>query len=194
MNSFDARVRYTRMIIEQSFLELLRDKPFAKITVTELCEKAQINRATFYKHYLDIPDLLEKIEETLFDQIRESFGSEKVKLKEFLIKMMYYTRENQSRYMALGGDHGDPNLMAKTFLVCYESAYPLVEQNMPNLKESERKMLYHFLSQGAGGILTWWIKDGMRESPEDVAQFILGVCSMAADGVQTTGWKEQYKE
>ena len=42
MNSFDARVRYTRMIIEKSFLELIQDKPASKLTVTELCEKAQI--------------------------------------------------------------------------------------------------------------------------------------------------------
>lgn len=194
MNSFDARVRYTRMIIEQSFLELLNEKPASKITVTELCEKAQINRATFYKHYLDVPDLLEKLEEALFDQIRQSFGSENIRLKEFLVRMMHYTRENQVRYLALGGDNGDPNLMTKTFLVCYESAYPLVEQNMPGMEDNERQMLYHFLSQGAGGILTWWIKNGMREPPEDVAQFILGICSIAATGIQTCDWRTQYME
>ncbi len=63
MNSYDARVRYTLKVIEDSFLELLGKKPLTKITVTELCQTAQINRATFYKHYLDIPDLLEKTEE-----------------------------------------------------------------------------------------------------------------------------------
>ena len=194
MSSIDARVRYTRMIIEQTFLELLLEKPLGKITVTELCEKAQINRATFYKHYLDVPDLLEKIEENLFDQIRQSFGSENVKLKEFLVRMMHHTKANQMRYLALGGDNGDPNLMTKTFLVCYESAYPLVEQNMPGMKESERQMLYQFLSQGSGGILTWWIKNGMQEPPEDVAQFILGVCSIAATGVQNHDWRTQYTE
>lgn len=77
MRNFDARVRYTRMIIEQSFLELLREKPVNKITVTELCEKAQLNRATFYKHYLDIPDLMEKIEEDLFAKIRASFDKKR---------------------------------------------------------------------------------------------------------------------
>ena len=194
MNSFDARVRYTRMIIEQSFLELLRNKPVTKITVTELCEKAQINRATFYKHYMDIPDLLERIEEALFDQIRESFSSETVKMKEFLIGMMNYTKVHQDRFIALGGENGDPNLMAKTFMVCYESAYPIVEQNMPGLKESERQMLYHFLSQGSGGILTWWIKDGMREKPENVAQFILSACSVAATGMQESDWRGIYLE
>lgn len=194
MRSFDARVRYTRMIIEQSFLELLREKPVSKITVTELCERAQLNRATFYKHYLDIPDLMEKIEESLFDQIRESFGQEKIQLQAFLVKMMYYTQENQARFLALGGDHGDPNLMTKTFQVCYESAYPLLAQNLVKLKETEKEMLYSFLSYGAGAILTWWIKNGMKETPEDVAQLILSLCSITASGVQCDDWRTQYTE
>lgn len=194
MNSFDARVRYTRMIIEKSFLELIQKKPVSKITVTELCEKAQINRATFYKHYLDIPDLLEKIEEDLFTTIRTSFGSEDIKLRAFLVKMMCYTRDNQDRFLALGSDNGDPNLMTKTFMVCYESAYPLVEQNMPGMQENERQMLYYFLSHGAGAVLTWWIKNGMKESPEEIADFILGVCSITVDGIQNCDWRTVYKE
>lgn len=194
MSSIDARVRYTRMIIEQSFLELLKQKPVSKITVTELCEKAQINRATFYKHYLDVPDLMEKLEEQLFDEIRSAFGAEEVELKPFLLKMLCYTSKEREKYMALGGEHGDPNLMTKTFMVCYESAYPIVRQNMPGMRESERQMLYHFLSQGAGGVLTWWIKDGMKEAPENVAQFILGICSITADGMKTQDWRTGYKE
>lgn len=194
MSSIDARVRYTRMIIEQSFLELLKEKPVAKVTVTELCEKAQINRATFYKHYMDVPDLLERIEEDLFDTIRTSFQTESIKLKPFLVNMMCYTRDNQDRFMALGGDHGDPNLMTKTFMVCYESAYPLVEQNIPGMAANERQMLYHYLSYGAGAVLTWWVKDGMRESPEEIADFILALCSITAAGIQKTDWRGGYQE
>ena len=194
MNSFDARVRYTRMIIEQSFLELLQIKSVSKITVTELCQKANINRATFYKHYLDIPDLLEKIEEELFRQIRESFDKADIRLKEFLTKMMHHTKEHQQRYMALGGENGDPNLMTKTFLVCYESAYPLVAQNIPGMKDTQRQMLYHYMSYGAGAVLTWWIKNGMKEPPEEVAQFILSLCSTTADGMQKNDWRTNYTE
>lgn len=194
MNSFDARVRYTRMIIEESFLTLLSKKPVSKITVTELCQIAQINRATFYKHYLDVPDLLEKIEEDLFDTIRASFDKKDIQLKPFLVQMMHYTRDNRERFMALGGDNGDPNLMTKTFMVCYESAYPLLAQNMGSLTEKERQMLYHFLSHGAGAVLTWWVKDGMVEPPEDVAQMILSLCSITADGLHHSGWREKYRE
>lgn len=194
MNSFDARVRYTRMVIEQCFLELLEEKPVAKITVTELCARAQINRATFYKHYLDIPDLLEKMEERLFDEIRESFGSENIKLRAFLVKMMYYTRDQDRRFMLLGGENGDPELMAKTFRVCYEQGYPLLARNVSILKESERQMLYSFLSYGAGAVLTTWIKNGMTEEPETVAQFILDLCSITADGIRQDNWKVRYRE
>lgn len=184
MNSFDARVRYTRMIIEQSFLELLKEKPLSKITVTELCQKAQINRATFYKHYLDIPDLMEKLEEHLFTQIRQMFRNQATDMEIMLLNMMNYTRQEWERFMALGGDNGDPNLMTKTFLICYENAYPLIAQNMPDVNDSDRQMLYQFMSQGAGGILTWWIKDGMQQDPEHVISLIMKLCVAAANTLQ----------
>ncbi len=184
MNSFDARVRYTRMIIEQCFLELLEEKPVAKITVTELCEKAQINRATFYKHYRDVPQLLEKLEEDLFDQVRDMFRDHAQNMETMLLDMMNYTRKEWKRFMALGSDHGDPNLMVKTFLICYENAYSLVARNVPGISESQRQMLYHFMSQGAGGILTWWIQDGMREEPEKVIRMIMKLCTAAGDAAK----------
>ena len=184
MNSFDARVRYTRMIIEQCFFELLEEKPVSKITVTELCEKAQINRATFYKHYQDVPQLLEKLEEEFFDQIRDMFKDHAVNMETMLLDMMNYTRREWKRFMALGSDHGDPNIMTKTFLICYENAYPLVEQNTPGLSESQLQMLFRFMSQGAGGILTWWIQDGMKEDPEKVVQYIMKLCAAAVDAVK----------
>lgn len=184
MNSIDARVRYTRMIIEKSFLELLRDKPVAKITVSELCVKAQINRATFYKHYQDIPQLLEKLEGDLFAQIREMFRDQAENMETMLLDMMNYTRREWERFMALGSDNGDPNLMMKTFLICYENAYPLLSRNMPELPEAQRQMLFRFMSQGAGGILTWWIQDGMQENPETVVQYIMKLCIAAGDAVK----------
>lgn len=184
MKNIDARVRYTRMIIEQCFLELLREKPVSKITVTELCDRALINRATFYKHYQDIPQLLEKLEEDLFGQILEMFQDQAENMETMLLDMMHYTKREWERFMALGGENGDPNLMLKTFMICYEKAYPIVEQNMPGLKEPQRQMVYQFMSQGAGGILTWWIKDGMKEDPQAVVAMIMKLCIAAGDAAK----------
>ncbi|MBR2046994.1 MAG: TetR/AcrR family transcriptional regulator [Oscillospiraceae bacterium] len=60
-NPADRRTRYTHSVIKQSLLELLRQKPFEKITVTELCKVSEINRGTFYLHYFDAVDVLDDL-------------------------------------------------------------------------------------------------------------------------------------
>ena len=58
----DRRVRYTKMVLKNSFVQLLNEKSFDKITVKELCERADVNRGTFYVHYKDQQDLLHQIQ------------------------------------------------------------------------------------------------------------------------------------
>lgn len=128
--------------------------------------------------------MLEKLEEDLFSQIREMFKDQAENMETMLLDMMNYTRKEWKRFMALGSDNGDPNIMVKTFLICYENAYPIVEQSMTGLSKSEIQMLFQFMSQGAGGILTWWIKDGMREDPEKIVRYIIKLCSAASDAAK----------
>lgn len=57
----DRRIRYTKRVIKEAFLELLKKNSFTKITVTELCRLAEINRGTFYLHYYDMDDVLDDV-------------------------------------------------------------------------------------------------------------------------------------
>ena len=57
----DRRTRYTRQAIRDTLLELMEEKPFSRITVTEVCKLAELNRGTFYLHYLDLDDVLDDI-------------------------------------------------------------------------------------------------------------------------------------
>ena len=68
----DRRVRYTKLVLRQSLLELMRDRPINKINVTDICERADINRGTFYAHYADQYDLLAQIENELYEEIKRS--------------------------------------------------------------------------------------------------------------------------
>lgn len=61
INTKDRRTKYTRSVIREALMELLRIKPYSKITVTELCRLADINRGTFYIHYFDVDDVLDDI-------------------------------------------------------------------------------------------------------------------------------------
>ena len=50
----DIRIQKTETAIKNAFMELRSQKPIEKITVKELCQKAQINKSTFYTHYADV--------------------------------------------------------------------------------------------------------------------------------------------
>lgn len=64
----DRRTTYTRNIIKESLLELIRQKSFDKITVTEVCKMSEINRGTFYIHYYDLYDTLDDILEEILNE------------------------------------------------------------------------------------------------------------------------------
>lgn len=68
----DARVKYTVKVIKEAFLKILENKPITKISVKEVAEAAEVNRATFYSHFSDCYDLLESIENDLLNDFRNS--------------------------------------------------------------------------------------------------------------------------
>ncbi|WP_026695608.1 TetR/AcrR family transcriptional regulator [Peribacillus kribbensis] len=65
----DPRILRTRQLIKGALIELLQEMELEKISVNRLAERATINRVTFYLHYRDIPDMLEKMAEDMIDEI-----------------------------------------------------------------------------------------------------------------------------
>ena len=61
------RVKMTKRLIKEAFIELLEKKPFNKVSVTDLCNTAEINRSTFYAYYEDVPMLLREVQERIID-------------------------------------------------------------------------------------------------------------------------------
>lgn len=70
----DKRIQKSKSSIINTFLEMRAKKPLEKITVTELCKKAEINKSTFYVHYRDIYDLSDQLETEVVDSILESIS------------------------------------------------------------------------------------------------------------------------
>ena len=65
----DRRTRYTKRVIKEVYIELLSELPSSKITVTEVCRRADINRGTFYLHYESLPCVMEDLENEVYDEI-----------------------------------------------------------------------------------------------------------------------------
>ena len=76
--------RRTQAVIMQAFMDLLAQKPYDKITVKDVIEKADINRNTFYYYYENIPSLLE----ALFDQEIQAFSNSTEKSDSFAKEYM----------------------------------------------------------------------------------------------------------
>lgn len=169
----DARLRYTQMMIRNSFKELLKEKPVARITVKEICERSEINRATFYHHYKDPYDLLEQIEKGMLDNLADVLCKENFHdMEAFYRKILDAMKEHGEWYISICSTNGDTAFPTRLFMACYHNAFPLFASHMTHLKESEQKLVYHFLAQGCSGTMSYWFKSGMEESSEKISSFL----------------------
>ncbi|MGN1140766.1 MAG: TetR/AcrR family transcriptional regulator [Oliverpabstia sp.] len=169
----DARVRYTCMVIRQSFFQLLKEKPVSKITVKEICDRSEINRATFYKHYRDPFDLLERIEEEMLTRLQDTLQQKKYRnIKALYTDVLIQIKSNREQYENIGSAHGDSSFSHRIFMTCYKQAFPLIAGQFSHLNQTQQNMLYYFITQGCSGTVQYWMESGMQESPEEVAAFI----------------------
>ena len=64
----------SRTLIKGALADLLQEKPLEKITVTDVVNRAGINRGTFYAHYSDVPDVINRVIQQTFAGIREALS------------------------------------------------------------------------------------------------------------------------
>lgn len=167
----DARVRYTKMVIKDTFITLLKEKPVNKITVKEICELAEINRATFYKYYSDPFDLLDKIESEMLSQLKNTLKTSPHSFREIFILIMVNIRADGERYQVLTSENGDSKFPGRIFSLYYAYIREGLSEQFPNLSSVQQEWLYYFSAQGCSGILNRWISGGMREGVEEVSDF-----------------------
>lgn len=80
MNRSESKYFHTAVRMDEALIALLEEKPFVYITIKEICDKAQVNRSTFYLHYENTMDLLEETSRYLLDEFRSRFSVEESKI------------------------------------------------------------------------------------------------------------------
>lgn len=173
----DRRVKYTRMVIKDSFVKFLKLKPISKISVKEICDDADINRATFYAHYLDQYDLLQQIENEIVDDINQylmcyDFKSKNLIPVGMIEKILEYVEENAEVFDLLLNLNGDMKFQQEVIkIVGRQHFIPLLENESINKENAE--YVYHFLACGAVGVIQLWLRDGIKKSAREMAELIL---------------------
>ncbi len=176
----DPRVRYTRMIIQTAFLDLLQQKPVNKITVREVCDKAEINRSTFYKHYQDCYDLLEKIKADALAQLDEWMADMDGQGIEPVILTILRTLKNKQQMFKLVAQNGGRGEFTHQVV---RRGFRYMDMHMAvsparGWNETQKGMSYAFLTGGISSVIEYWMQGGCKEPSEQVAAVIieLGEC------------------
>lgn len=84
---YRSAIRSKKMIIT-ALADLLEEKPLDKITVTDVVNRAQINRGTFYAHFADIPDVINHLIMGIFSTIKQAISEEPKQLSDILHVML----------------------------------------------------------------------------------------------------------
>lgn len=170
----DARVRYTQMIIRQTFLNLLKEKPLSKITVKEICEIAEINRTTFYKHYRDPYDLLEQMETeaisglmTLIEKNHNNSGGHT------LLAILRAMQDDYELFKNLDLSGNSQSFTYRLSVSCFQEINELSMQNSNLPRQHTSGLAFSYLAGGCSGIIEYWLHGGMKESPETIADTII---------------------
>ncbi|WP_300382320.1 TetR/AcrR family transcriptional regulator [Clostridium sp.] len=174
MVSSDRRVRKTRDVLRKSLIDLMKGKNISSITVKELCEKADINRGTFYLHYKDVFHMLEEIEKELFEEFEKvilahKISPDKIETKPIIKDIFTFIGQNSDFYMVILCERGDMVFVKKIVSLIYDRGY----NDWSNIFKTKDKDLfekyYSFILYGAIGLIDYWVRHGLKESPEDMA-------------------------
>lgn len=166
----DRRTAYTRMVIKEAFLNFLKNKSLEEITIKEICQEANINRATFYRNYEDIYQLFEEIENEL---IQEAFpnGTDSYDITQ-LIEVMYH---NQVFYKEFFNNHLQSRfLKTMTDKMKVSFANTLKENGVYN--EQEYNYYFYFALHGATGLLKEWFDNDCEPAPKEFSNNLLQIC------------------
>jgi AcrR family transcriptional regulator len=163
----DPRVRYTRKILKDSLIELMKTRPVTKIGVKEVCALAGISRSTFYTYYTDVEHLLAEIEEEVAAYFEDRVDKIPAKhaRREFEMKsqMLQYVADNSGSLRILLSENGDPDFQKRFFQRFILKARKIIHDTSEDPGETSIHEGYSvFVVHGAIGLIQYWLKNNMH--------------------------------
>lgn len=163
----------SRKLIRQAFLELLKEKPLEKITVTDIVKRADINRSTFYAHYPDVIGVLEAIETEILDYTQNILGGMDFKdlfenptpLLEEIVKML---EENHELYSLLCHSNMAVKQLEKVKFILIERIIKTVEMPEGYVDSFEFEFNVRFFMGGVVDVCTQWLNGEILCSLNDL--------------------------
>ena len=170
----DRRVRRTKKLLTQALTQLLQEKQINEITVKELTDLADMNRGTFYLYYKYIFDMLEKIEDGLFEALEEivflhEHDDVSQQTKPILLDLFRFIEDNQEMCRVLLSPHGDMNFLHRLNEVVREKCLQMWP-NKEDKNDATFEYHYSFVVYGCVGVFRAWLNSECQEPAEKMAE------------------------
>ncbi len=165
------RVKMTKTILRDSLIELMKDKSIHIITVKEICENADINRSTFYRHYDSQYELYRDIIDNItgdFNDIFENTKREGLEVAQLLTRLFEYIESNREVFLVVLSDKGNINVG--------EAYFKIIERFVKPENSSELgTYILQFISAGMTSFIWSWISQEERRKPAEMASIFIGI-------------------
>ena len=171
----DRRVRKTRRQLRECLITLLKEKKVQDITVRELTDMADLNRGTFYLHYKDVFDLLEKTEAELqedFNQLVCKHDAVDLKQRPSVIFNEIYSLvyDNADLIEILLGENGDLNFVNRLKQLIREKCLKDWMEVFRSGNAAAFDAFFSFIVSGCIGLVQYWLQTGLKETPQQMAK------------------------
>lgn len=175
----DLRIIKTKAAIRKAFLDLLKEKPFNQITINDITKAAMINRSTFYLHYQDKYDLMEKLENEMVSSL-EKFADlltpESIQACQkdrnplpHLIPVMQYVRENAIMFQLISKrGNGDP-FFRKVSTIFFYKVHECLNLDLEDELQDYR---IDAAISAACAVLNRWVNEKSNINEERLASYL----------------------
>jgi AcrR family transcriptional regulator len=159
-----------------TFMELLTEKGFEKITVNAIAERANINRGTVYLHYADKFDLLDKCVETYVEQLlNHCDSSDDANLNVGAFQSMFeHLEKNFTIYHLLLNNEGAGFFRKRLYSTVAQTVIEVV-RIQPENNAYSKGVTVHFLTSGFIGVLEWWINNSMPCNIQEITEQLMSL-------------------
>lgn len=187
MSIYKEKNRKTKQLIQQSFIELLEQKPFDNITVGDISKVGGINRGTFYLHFLDKYDLLDKIEQQLFqdlgnhiDELQSNYSATQnfEKHQEQLAASLFSSIQIQAPLLKIFlSHHGRAGFHFRFRDAFSQKVRVNLEQNEAIQSKFNFSLDYFlaFITSAFLGLVEQWVQNGLDKTPEEMTLLYIDI-------------------
>lgn len=170
----DRRSKLTKRMLKDALLELLKNQPISKVTVKQLCEKADINRATFYNHFYDTRNVLEYIEEEYCENLKieviNMLGTNNI--PEFILNILTEMKSDKHLNQIITCENTKPRFLRKIINMAHDL---IISHWLKIFKVKTKEKLeyaYSFMTTGSFSVINKWLNNNLKESPQEIAEIL----------------------